>query len=502
MLPIDSLQGLSVADAILLWNPGQQPNQPPNGSAAVILDPNGNLNSDPQTDFDDFDLDSATELAPQYGGSVADLIWAAAEQGQAQPDVVFQTSDGALYYSAADGESLAVAVDYGDTPGPGRAAVWREEDLYSFSVPRHQRAGEHPGAVPRHAYVHPVHRSHPAARWHPRHLRPAVRSDPGDPVRGRRGPRLERPRQGRDRRLVLSPDPSRWCDPATGDVVAGPAPRPGREHHADRRSAGAAQRRPDDRMLAVDREHDAGLGAGHPDRRPHRPDHLQHPHVRNGYRHSHCPSPGRRRTTHRRPCQHRSGYRCPSLPRGRILPHRYRHALQHRASRGAECRRDPAAARPDKPAERPAAGGPSSCRRSAAHRRARLGIHTAVGHRSPVGDPRLHRQQRSDVPDLDGSERLHLPDGGGGHQRLVGQGEERRRVGLPRDPPRRRHGHQDGHHLVRRRQEVDRQPVRRSRRRHPEPGELRRQHDARRDPRHQQLLPQPRQRHRQDLGNG
>lgn len=133
VLPIDSLQGLSVADAILLWNPGQQPNQPPNGSAAVILDPNGNLNSYPQTDFDDFDLDSATELAPQYGGSVADLIWAAAEQGQAQPDVVFQTSDGALYYSAADGESLAVAVDYGDTPGPGRAAVWREEDLYSFS---------------------------------------------------------------------------------------------------------------------------------------------------------------------------------------------------------------------------------------------------------------------------------------------------------------------------------------------------------------------------------
>ncbi len=132
-LPIDSLQGISVADAILLWNPDQQPNQPPNGSAAIILDSNGNLNSYPQTDLDDFNPNSPTELAPQHGGSVADLIWAAAKQGQTQPDVVFQTSDGALYYSDSDGDSVAVAVDYGDTPGPGRAAVWRDEDLYSFA---------------------------------------------------------------------------------------------------------------------------------------------------------------------------------------------------------------------------------------------------------------------------------------------------------------------------------------------------------------------------------
>jgi len=126
---LDTQLGSSIADVRLLWNPtatGQAP-----WGFVVALDTNGLLTSQRQNGPQSLFPDDATEL----GSDVEDLVWAGPPlvSDAGEPSVVYQHSDGALYYTDVNNEPTPLVNDFGDTAGPGHAAVWTEDDLYTFA---------------------------------------------------------------------------------------------------------------------------------------------------------------------------------------------------------------------------------------------------------------------------------------------------------------------------------------------------------------------------------
>jgi hypothetical protein len=128
VIPIKSLTGQTVVDAILLWNPDTPSGRRGN---ALVLTSDNVLSCYAQTGFDSFD-----PLANFSYDHVDTLVWAgfSPDPTRLDPMFVYKDADGALYYtSQSAGQQVALLEDYGDTPGPGRSAVWRNDDLYAFA---------------------------------------------------------------------------------------------------------------------------------------------------------------------------------------------------------------------------------------------------------------------------------------------------------------------------------------------------------------------------------
>ena len=130
---VESFAGIDYSDIALMWNPSQTPSAPAGGQA-VVLRSDGTLYSYPQTTATGFDIAAGQPMSGD-GEFVESLIWAGMPEDPKAlfPLAVFQDRDGSLVYSNQLGNPQALITDFGDYAGPGHAATWRTNGLYSFA---------------------------------------------------------------------------------------------------------------------------------------------------------------------------------------------------------------------------------------------------------------------------------------------------------------------------------------------------------------------------------